>query len=133
MNKISEFSFTAVISTFTGALVAFPVLVLGNWDIFPNLLKSGCVGAIIGISVRIAFSFFYRNLSQSRILPFCIVFIIIAAGTCGGAYILGLRDVLYYVIMTTLAEMTGMLMAISGYNTYIKLNKKLCEVKKRYQ
>lgn len=133
MIKLTDLFFTIALSSCTGALVGLPVILMGDWDIFPNLMKSAFVGMITGITVRVAFTFFYRNLKNSSILPFVIFFIIIAGGTCGGACILGLRNVLYHLIITGLAELTGMLMAITGYNYYIKLNKSLEKTQKRFK
>ena len=132
MFRIIEFIKVAFISAFAGAIVSLPVILLRKESVLPALAESAVVGTCIGMIIWLVFYLFYQILKHSRIFSFTVVTLFIGIGTVSGAYILGLRNINHYLIITSLAEVTGLSIAAFGFRNYMKFNDRLKTLQKEY-
>lgn len=133
MKKWLEILLVGLISFIFGSLVASPIIAFEKAAWLANLLKSGLVGLVIGLTARFGFMYFYKNIKTKTVTSFLTVQLIIGLGTFSGAYLLGVRNPLYYLMMIIPAELIGFISTISMrfYNT--KLNKGLRDTQKKYK
>lgn len=133
MQKRLEILLVGVFSFIFGSVVASPIIAFEKAAWLGNLIKSGLVGLVIGLTARFAFMYFYKNIKTKIFTSFLTVQLIIGLGTFSGAYLLGVRNPLYYLMMIIPAELIGLISTISMrfYNT--KLNKGLRDTQKRYK
>lgn len=131
MKYVKELFVIAMISALVGGLVSLPVMILLGRPLF-ELLEGAGVGALIGLAARLAFQFFYHNLGGNNVIGFIAIAFVIAAGTLMGAFSLGIRQVVHFCVLVSLAEITGMTMAFLGYRRYRKMNAKLKAIQAGY-
>jgi hypothetical protein len=131
MKSLKEIVGIAFFSAVVGCLVALPVALLLNRMPLVDSLKGAGVGALIGLAAHFSFTFFYRNLSESRNLGLLLIAAVIGLGTFAGAYFLGVRQAPYFVLLIALAEATGLTMAALGYWRYMRLNEKLKNIQEQ--
>lgn len=133
MKKSQEIILVGLISFIFGSIVAAPIIAVEKGEWLTNLLKSGLVGLVIGIAARFVFMYFYKNVKSKTFLSFLAVQLVIGLGTYVGAYILGVRNSLYFLMMILPAELIGFVSAISMYFYNKKLNKGLQDTQRKYK
>ena len=131
MKYLKELLVIALSSAIVGGIVSLPVALILNRMPLLDSLKGAGVGALIGLAANFSFMFFYRHLSRNRNLGLSIIASVIGLGTFAGAYFLGVRQALHFVILISLAEATGLTMAALGYRRYKRLNEKLKNIQDR--
>ena len=133
MKKWQEILVVGLISFVLGSIVASPIIAVEKGEWLSNLLKSGAVGLVIGVIARFAFMYFYKNIKNKTVLAFFAVQLVIGLGTFMGAYILGVRNFLYFLIMIIPAEFIGLISTISMYFYNTRLNKGLQDTQKKFK
>jgi len=127
MKLFREYLLLALISGCLGIAVAFPFISLFDINMFEYMLKSCLCGAVIGVSIKTTFIFFFRNVVKRTALSFLIVIGTISVFTYAGSYFMGLRNWKYSLAMTLLAVLVGMVANVVIYRYTIKINTKLKE------
>jgi hypothetical protein len=132
MKYVKELSSTAATSAAVGALVSLPVVILLGRP-FYEILEGAGVGAIIGLAASLAFRFFYLNLRGNKALGFAAIAAVIGAGTFAGAFSLGVRQALHFCLLISLAELSGLTMAVLADLRYRKMNERLKAIQEEYE
>jgi len=129
--KLAEFVIVVLISGLIGDMVALPFIFKNPGNMLLDLLGSFAVGMSIGSVSMIVFYFVFRNIRKYTYGTFCLLIIIIGSGTFLGAYLMGERDVLDFLIMILLAELIGNTMAAIIYRRATRINEQLKVVQKK--
>jgi len=130
--KLKEFVIIAMISGLIGDLVALPIILKNTKSLLLDLLGSFAVGMSIGIVAMIASYFIFRNIRKYAFWTFSLLIIMIGLGTFLGAYLMGERNVVDFLIMISLAEIIGNFMAAVIYRRTTKMNEQLQVVQKKF-
>jgi len=125
MKKLNEFTVSLFTSGLVGAVVALPIIIISQSEIFTYTIKSALVGVLIGLMARSAYIFFYRRAPRYKLLSFASVFSIIAVGTGMGAWILGLVSFPYLIAIVIAAEIIGLTATILINRYACRLNERL--------
>ena len=131
MRLLKEYLLIGFLSGFLGIAVAMPFLPLFQIGGLEYALKSGLCGLVIGVSIKTAFLFFYRNVLKRTKLSFLIMTGTISVFTFLAAYFMGLRIWYYTLLMVLLADAVGMAVNISIYRFTLRINQKLQEEQAR--
>ena len=129
---IKEFVIIALISGLIGVLVAMPIILNSSENLFLDLLGSFAVGMSIGIVSLTALYFVFRNIGKYTFWTFCLLTLMIGSGTFLGAYLMGERSVLNFLIMILPAELIGNSMAAVIYKRATKINERLKVVQEKF-
>lgn len=133
MKTRKEILLVGLISFIVGGMIADPIISLEKGAWLSDLLKSSFVGLMIGIAARFAFRYFYINVKHKTFLSFSAVQLLIGVGTILSAYMLGVRNFLYFLIMILPAEIIGFVATYSMYHYNLKLNQGLEDTQRKYK
>ncbi len=131
--KIKEIIITTFLSGIFGGMVALPVILIFQADIYRYLPLSAGIGILIGILARIVTIFFFYNIQKHPFPAFLSTALVIAFGTITGSILLGMAQILYIASMVCMAEIIGMTVSFIVYKYYLRLNQKLQETKKKFK
>lgn len=131
MKIVKEYLFVAFISGLIGMLVALPFTWLFDFGIPGYLVRSYLVGFCIGLLTKLVLSYSLRNVRKNTFLSFAVLLATIFVCTASAAFVMGLRNLLFAVLMALIADMAGMAANWLIYRYAKKMNYKLSEVQIR--
>lgn len=117
------------VSALIGMLVGLPIVIVetlrGSGSIVSGIVRSGLTAVAIGICASVAFIVLFRTIALNPVYSFVSVFVIILAGTVGGALLNGVSSFAMILLMCCVAEMLGLLFCLYMFKTTSSLNRKL--------
>ena len=134
---LKEIILILCVSAFIGMLVGLPIVVVetihGNGSIITGIVRSGLTAVVIGICASSAFVILFRTIALKPVYSFVTVFIIILAGTVGGALVNGVYSLAMILLMSCAAEVLGLLFCLYMFRSTTDLNRKLLRKQREIQ
>jgi hypothetical protein len=131
--ELGEYLVTVLVSGLLGALVALPFVFLFEQNMLSGMLKGCLAGAVIGLLSRTAFGMVLRTVHVYPFWAFVSVFLTIGGGTVLSSYLFGLRQILFLVLITGLAEAVGLSLTLLVYRYSLYLNNRLHTTQEKIQ
>jgi hypothetical protein len=125
LEELKDNCLTLFISGMIGGLVALPFYLWYRAPLLPGAAQGALAGMLIGLVSRTGFVLVQRRLHSSPFWAFAFIFLTIGCGTWAGAYLLGLRDMLPFVLLIASAEAAGLTVTFLKYRYSQMLNHKL--------
>jgi len=122
----------AFISCVLGALVVLPFIPTYHWDARVVLARSAAIGLFNGIVGPFFLAHvLYRNIRSNALWSLSVVFVYVAAVSCGSALFFGLADPFVLARIVAWAEIVALSAAYLIARYTIRLNRKLLETQER--
>ena len=125
LEELKDFSFTLFISGIIGGLVALPFYLWFGESVFPGVAHGAFAGTTIGLVSRAGFVVVHRRLGTHPFWAFTFIGLTIGGGTSTGAYLLGLREWLPFILLIVFAETVGLTVTYFKYRYSRILNHQL--------
>jgi hypothetical protein len=125
LEELKDYGFTLLISGLIGGVVALPFYLWFGDPVFPGVAHGAFAGVMIGLVSRAGFVAVQRHLGTHPFWAFCFIGLTIGGGTAAGAYLLGLREWLPFVLLIVFAEAVGLTVTFFKYRYSRILNQRL--------
>lgn len=116
-----------------GILEVLPFILIHKLNVVEYFVKSFLVGMTIGTLCPFVFAVIYYNIRKYTFWAFFACFIFIGLGTIFGSLLMGLRDLLQFIVVVLIAELFGMSITAISYRKACNLNDKLLKVQEKLE